>query len=191
MQTPVEISFRNMDRSEYVEADIRKHVVALEEYFDRITRCRVVVEAPHRHHHHGNLYQVRIQLGLPQRELVVDRAPEEKHAHEDVYVAVHDAFKAIRRQLEDYVRELRGDTKAHAVPPHGRIVHLFPEDRYGLIQTPDEREIYFHANSVVEADFDHLQIGAEVRFTEEQGDKGPQASSVAIVGKHHHLGAVP
>src|SRR6185369_9768484 len=93
MQVPAEISFRNMDRSEYVEADVREQVAKLEEISDRITRCRVVVDVPHRHQHQGNLYHVRIRLGVPHRELVVDRAPAEKHAHEDVYVAVRDAFK--------------------------------------------------------------------------------------------------
>lgn len=187
MQVPVEISFRNLDRSEAVEADIREKVGKLEEFYDRITRCRVVVEAPHRHHQQGNLYHVRIQLGVPHRELVVDREPREKHAHEDVYVAVRDAFKAVRRQLEDYVRELRGDTKTHPAAPHGRIARLFPEKDYGFIQTPDEREIYFHANSLLDADFDRLEVGTEVRFVEEQGEKGPQATSVLRVGRHHQL----
>lgn len=189
MQVPVEISFRNMDRSESVESDIREKVAKLEEFFDRITCCRVVVEAPHKHHHQGNLYHVRIQLEVPQHELVVDREPREKHSHEDVSVAVRDAFQAIRRQLEDYVRMLRGDTKTHSTVPHGRIVRLFPEEGYGFIQMPDEREVYFHANSLLDADFDHLEVGTEVRFVEEQGEKGPQAASVLPVGRHHHLGS--
>lgn len=189
MQVPVEISFRNVDRSDSVEADIREKVAKLEEFFDRITCCHVVVEAPHKHHHQGNLYHVRIQLGVPHHELVVDREPREKHAHEDVYVAVRDAFKAIRRQLEDYVRELRGDSKTHPALPHGQIARLFPEEGYGFIQTPDEREIYFHANSLLEADFDHLEVGTEVRFVEEHGDDGPQATSVFPVHRHHHLGS--
>lgn len=190
MQIPVEVSFRNMDRSEYVEVEVRNQVAKLEEFSDRITSCRVVVEMPHRHQHHGNLYHIRIQLGVLHRELVVDRASAEKHAHEDVYVAVRDGFKAMRRQLEDYVREVRGDTKVHVEQPYGRIVQFSLERGYGTILTPDDREIYFHMNSVLDADVQHLRIGDEVRFTEEQGDKGPQAASVTHVGRHHHLGFV-
>lgn len=134
MQVPVEISFRNVDRSESVVADIREKVAKLDEFFDRITCCRVVVEAPHKHHHQGNLYHVRIQLGVPQTELVVDREPREKHSHEDVNVAVRDAFQAIGRQLEDYVRKLRGDSKTHSAPPDGRIAaREMRESRIGML----------------------------------------------------------
>ena len=194
MQIPVEVSFRNMDRSEYLEADVLHNVGKLEEFFDRITRCRVVVEAPHRSHHQGNLYRVRIQLGVPHRELVADRESHDRHEHEDPYVAVRDAFNAMRRQLEDYVRELRHDTKPHEVPPHGRVTKIlypegpdFPERACGFIETPDGREVYFHANSLVDGDFQELDIGTEVRFVEEAGEKGPQASSVRMMGQHHHL----
>ena len=117
MRIPVEISFRNMDRSEALAAGIRAKVEKLEEFFDRITSCRVVVEAPHRSHHQGNLYRVRIQLHVPNRELVVGRESHDAREHEDPYVAVRDAFDAARRQLDDYVDELRGETKLHAVSP--------------------------------------------------------------------------
>jgi cold shock CspA family protein/ribosome-associated translation inhibitor RaiA len=187
MQVPVEIDFRNMERSEAVEDDIRQHVEKLEEFFDRITSCRVVLEAPHQHHHQGNLYHVRILLSVPRRELIVDREPSEHHAHEDIHVTIRDAFKAMRRQLEDYVREMRGDVKAHARPPHGKVARLFREEDYGFIETPDGRELYFHRNAVLDDAFDGLTLGAEVRFEEEAGDKGPQASTVRLVGRHHHL----
>jgi len=191
MQVPVEISFRNMDRSEFVEADVREKVAKLEEFCDRITSCRVVLEAPHRHHHQGNVYLVRIQLSVPHRELVVDRGPAENHAHEDVYVAVRDAFKAMRRQLEDYVRELRGDTKEHQETPHGRIAKFYPQSDYGFIETPDNREIFFHANSLLNIAFEDLVPELEVRFVEEQGEKGPQATSVHVVNRHLHAGGRP
>lgn len=74
------------------------------------------------------------------------------------------------------------------MPPHGRIVELYPDEDYGRIQTPDGRLIYFHRNSVVETDFETLQVGAEVRFVEEMGERGPQASTVHPVGKHHIVG---
>jgi cold shock CspA family protein/ribosome-associated translation inhibitor RaiA len=187
MQIPLQIAFRNFERSERIEEDVRQHAVKLEEFSDRITSCRVIIEAPHHHHHKGNLYHVRVLVSVPQRELVVDREPPEHHAHEEAHVTIRDAFDAMRRQLEDYVRELRGDVKAHVVPPHGKIARLFPEEEYGFIETADGREIYFHRNSLLEAAFAELQVGTEVRFAEEEGDEGPQASTVRLVGKRHHL----
>lgn len=194
MGIPVEISYRNMDRSEALSADIQAKAEKLEEFYDRITRCRIVVEAPHRRHHQGNLYRVRIQLHVPNRELIVDRESHDKHQHEDPYVAVRDAFDAIRRQLEDYVRELRGETKSHPTSPHGRIARIllpegpdFPERGYGFISTRDGREVYFHANSLVDATFEQLELGFEVRFEEELGVDGPQATSVRLVGRHGHI----
>jgi ribosomal subunit interface protein len=116
MQTPLELSFRNMEPSEAVEAQVREKVEKLERYYDKITSCHVVIEASHKRHHKGNCYQVRIRLNVPEGELVVSRGHEENHAHEDVYVAMRDSFDAMRRQLEDYSRKQRGDVKSRAIP---------------------------------------------------------------------------
>jgi cold shock CspA family protein len=187
MEVPVNITCHNLDRSEWIEGDVRSHLAKLEEYCDRMTSCHVVVEAPHRHHKHGNLYRVRLVLSVPHRELVVDHDRGDRPEHADLHVAIRDAFHALRRQLEDYVRELRGDTKTHQVPAHGRVVQILPKEGYGFIETPDSRSIYFHRNSVLNDAFGDLELGSEVRFVEESGDKGPQATSVRLVGKHHHL----
>ena len=96
MKQPLEITFRDVPHSDALEADIRDKAGKLDQFYDRIMACRVMVEAPHSHHHKGNLYHVRIDLTVPDGELVVSRAPKEHHAHEDPYVAVRDAFDAIR-----------------------------------------------------------------------------------------------
>jgi ribosomal subunit interface protein len=188
MQVPLEIVFHNVDRSPAVEADIRERVAKLEQFAPNITSCRVTVEAPHKHHQQGNIYTVRVDLRYPGGEAVANRSPSAHHAHEDVYVAVRDAFKAARRQLQDGLRVRRGDVKPHEAPPHGRIASLDRGQGSGRIATADGREIYFHRNSVLNANFDHLEPGVEVRFSEEAGDQGPQASSVHVVGKHHVVG---
>ena len=87
---------------------IRDKAKKLDEFFDRIMSCRVVVEAPHKHHHQGKQFNVRIDIGVPGSEIVVNRG----HA-EDVYVALRDAFDAAKRQLEEYARKLHGNVKAH------------------------------------------------------------------------------
>jgi len=189
MQLPIEITFRDMERSDAVEAAVREKADKLERFYDKIMSCHVMIEAPHGHHHQGRLFQVRIDLTVPDAELVVNREHHHRdHSHEDVYVAIRDAFNAMQRQLQDYARQRRGNTKRHETPAHGRVLGLNPEADYGKIETPDERVIYFHRNSVLDDGFDKLAIGAEVRFVEEMGERGPQASSVTLVGKHHVVG---
>ena len=108
MQIPLQITIRDVEHSEALEAHIRGKVEKLEEFFKHITSCRVVVEVPHKHHHQGKQFNVRIDIGVPGSEIVVNR----DHA-EDVYVALRDAFDAAKRQLEDYARKIRGDIKTH------------------------------------------------------------------------------
>jgi cold shock CspA family protein/ribosome-associated translation inhibitor RaiA len=188
MQVPLQVAFRNMDRDPMIEAEIARKAEKLEEFSNHITSCTVTVEAPHRHHQQGNLYRVRIHLSIPEHhEIVVDRQDGDRHAHEDVYVAIRDAFKAARRQLQDVVREMRGATKQHTPPAHGRITKLFPLEGYGFVATPDGREVYFHANSLVDEPFEKLEIGDEVRFVEEPGESGPQATTVHLLGESRHI----
>ncbi len=178
MQIPLQITFRGFPHSDAVEANICRKAEKLDKFYRHIMSCRVVVEAKHHRHHKGNLYHVRIDITTPRNELVVSREHHDEHAHEDAYVAIRDAFNAAIRQLEDYARTQRGDVKTHTGPAHGTVTAIVPEQDFGFIQTPDGREIYFHRNSVLGAGFDALKLGSEVRFSEEDGDKGPQASTV-------------
>jgi ribosome-associated translation inhibitor RaiA/cold shock CspA family protein len=176
-----------MDSSDAVAARVRDRAEELERLFDRVMSCRVVVECRHPRHHQGNLFRVRVDLKVPGREIAVGRDPAAHHAHEDIYVAIRDAFDTTRRLLEDYVREARGDVKLHAVPDHGRIARLLPEQNCGFILGIDGNEIYFHRNSVASDGFDKLVVGDEVRFVAQYAEsaEGPQASTVVPLGKHH------
>ncbi len=178
MRIPLRITFRHVAPSDAVEAVVRDKASKLDRFADDVIGCHVVIEAPHRRHRQGMLFHVTVDVTLPGREIVVSRDPPEHHAHEDVYVAMRDAFDAVVRRLEDRVRRRRAAVEHQAEPPCGRVRRLFPNAGYGLIETPEAREIYFHRNSVVDGGFDALTIGADVRFVEEQGDEGPQASSV-------------
>ena len=174
-----------MDPSPALETALRERADKLEKFCGEIIGCRVIVEAPHKHHNKGNLYHLRIDVTVPGKEIVVKRSPDKHHAHEDPYVALRDAFDSVRRQLEDYNRKRQGRVKAHAQSAHGHVSVLEPEQDYGRLETPDGRDIYFHRNSLVNAEFDDLAIGTELRFVEELGEEGPQASSVFVIGKHH------
>ena len=109
MQIPLEISYKNMEKSEAVEARIREKVEKkFERYAGRITSCRVLVEAPNRHHAHGSCFEVRIDVHVPGEELVVTQKGSKDPAHTDVYVAIRDAFDAAVRQLDDHARRKNG-----------------------------------------------------------------------------------
>jgi ribosome-associated translation inhibitor RaiA/cold shock CspA family protein len=168
-----------MDTSEAVAARIRERAEELERFFDRIISCRVVVECRHPRRLQGNLFRVRVDLKVPGREIAVGRDPAAHHAHEDVCVAIRDAFDTTRRLLEDHAREARGD--------HGRITRLLPGQNCGFILSADGNAIYFHRNSVANGGFDKLAVGDEVRFVAHDAEsaEGSQASTVMPLGKHH------
>jgi ribosomal subunit interface protein len=113
MQLPIEIRFHNLDVSIAVEAEIRQRIEKLERFAADIVSCRVTVEAPHKHQHKGKLYAVHVALRLPGNEILASREPSQRHAHEDVYVAVRDAFDAVSRQLQDAIRIRQGQVKHH------------------------------------------------------------------------------
>ena len=101
MKTPLQITFRDMAHSDALESHIRDKAEKLEQFFADIISCRVVVEQPAKHNQQGKPFNVRIDLGVPGSEIVID-----KQANEDAYVAVRDAFDAAKRRLEDYARQL-------------------------------------------------------------------------------------
>jgi cold shock CspA family protein/ribosome-associated translation inhibitor RaiA len=175
-----------MNHSEAIEELIRARAAKLDTFSDRITSCRVVVEPVARHQQHGNLYSVRIDLSVPGKEIVVTREPSQHTESRDIRISIREAFDSVRRQLEDYVRCRQGSVKTLETAPHARVSKLVPEEGFGFIQTPDGRELYFHRNSVLRQGFDQLEVGTEVTFVEEEGKKGPQASTVKPVGRHHH-----
>lgn len=187
MKLPVQISFHNLPHSDEIEDIVYENAARLDGYCDNIMSCRVVVDVPHLHHKQGNLYQVRIDIKAPGEEIAVNREASEHTAYKDLRVAIDDAFNTAARLLEDYVRRQRQDVKTHVGQAHAKIAKIFPEAGYGFLQTLDGRDIYFHRNSLLGADFDQLEVGTEVMFAEEAGEKGPQASTVKVVGRHHHV----
>lgn len=186
MQLPLQVSFRHMEPSAALEELVRAKASRLDTYADQIMSCRVMIEPAGRHHRHGNQYSVRLDITVPGGEIAVTRGPGEHSEYRSIIVALRDAFDAARRQLEDHVRHRRGFVKAHETAPHGHVSQLFPEKGYGFLTTPEGREIYFHRNSVLDNKFDDLEIGTLVAFVEVEGQKGPQASTVRLVGRRHH-----
>ncbi len=185
MQTPVQIDFQGMPVDEHMRESIIGHVAKLEDRFGRVTACRVMVKAPGGHHRTGGLYEIHIRLALPNgKEVDVGRTPQNDERYADKAFAINDAFKRARRQLQDQVRHLQGKVKEHEASPLAKVARIDHDGGFGFLETADGREIYFHQNSVLNSAFPRLRVGTRVAFAEEMGEKGPQASTVKIAGKH-------
>ncbi len=187
MSLPIQITWRDTEPSAALELRIRKLAQGLEKFSPQIIHCHVVIEIPHQHDRQGQVYEVHIRITTPGAEIIAHREHHERRSHEDPYVAVRDAFRAVRRQLEDCERERRQDVKGHLPEPTGWISELYPAEGFGRIATSDGRSLYFHRNSVVGGNFERLTTGTGVRFVEESGERGPQASTVKLIA---HLGPV-
>lgn len=185
MEIPLQVTFRDMNPSEAVEQRIRDRAGRLGRFSEEIISCRVVVESPHRHHHQGRLFHVRIDATTRGGEVVVNRDHGDNRAHEDAYVAIRDAFDALERRLKEYQERRRGWVKSHDESVSvARVARLNAEEGYGFLGTADGREIYFHENSVKNGGFSGLEIGSPVHFVEEAGTEGPQATVVVPLERH-------
>jgi len=176
MKSELQITFRNMKPSEEIEELVRAGAAKLDALYSQLMGCRVMIEIPHRHHKKGSPYHVRIDLTVPQGEIVVKREPslsgqarqsgkrdlqknvETQIPHKDLRIAISDAFKAAGRRLQDYARRQRGDIKTHAPLPEARVSQIFPREGYGFLVSEDGREIYFHKNSVLGQGFLRLKV---------------------------------
>lgn len=183
MQVPLEIAFHNCQKSEALEQKVRERVEKLHRYFDRIISCRVVFEVPHRSQAHPLGYHMRIEVHVPDKELVVSHGPSAPEDRFKPGVVVREAFDAMERQLEEHSRKRRGEVKTLNQPLQGRVLRRF--DNHGFIATTDGREIYFHRNALVDGEFDRLEADqpVELELMEGESPMGPQATTVKTIGR--------
>lgn len=194
METPAAVTFRNTHVRPDIENLVRHEATKLERYGRKLVSCRVAIEEPQRHQRAGSRYRVRLEVGAGlARPIVVTRDPEDVEMHRDLRTIVLHVFRAARRQMQASLERVRGSERAPA-EPRGLVERLVPHsagtDGYGFLRSLDGRTIYFHQNSVLNG-FDRLAIGTEVRFEEEDGEEGPQASTVVIVSKPGVLAGQP
>ena len=184
MNIAPEIIFHDVDRSEWVENYIVERMRKLDRFAGGITRCHVTLSQEAASQKKGNRYSVMVEVRVPpQHDLAAKKQKEITDMSTQLPAVINLAFGAIERQLKKLAELRRFEEKTHDGQPQGLVAKLFPEG-YGFIRTNDDnREIYFHRNSVLNDDFDRLVIGTEVRFNPEQGEDGPQASSLQIVAK--------
>ncbi len=183
MQIPVEVSYRDVYKTNYIDDLIHEKVKKLERVCDYMTSCRVVIEKPQRAINAGNPHRVRINMRVPPgHELVVERKPGEGEMSDSLEKVIRYAFDAAKKQLEKLVEIQREKVKQHPRQEVTAIVdRINYTEGYGFLRTINGREIYFHKNSVVNKEFEKLSRGTGVSFSEEQGENGPQASTVHII----------
>ncbi len=183
MQIPLEISYRDIKKSDEIDNLIREKVNKLERICDYMTSCRVAVEKPQRAINDGSPFRIRITMRVPPgHELVVERKPGEGVMSDGLEKVIRYAFDAAKKQLEKLTEKQRENVKQHPQQEVAAIVdRIFHEDGYGFLKTVNGREIYFHKNSVINKDFKEIETGMGVNFFEEQGEEGPQASTVHII----------
>jgi ribosomal subunit interface protein len=184
MQVTPEIKFHDVERSEWVERYILERVQRLDRFAEGITSCHVTLSQEAASHNKGNRYGVMVEVRLPpNHDLAVKKEKVVHDMHTQLPAVINLAFGAIERQLKKTAQLRRAEVKSHDGEPRGLVSRLMPEEGYGFIRSFDERELYFHRNAVLHGDFERLAVGAEVRFEAEEGEKGPQASSVQLISR--------
>jgi cold shock CspA family protein len=185
MQIPLEITFRDVRKTEAIEKLIHEKVAKLEKTCDYMVSCRIAVEMPQRNQQTGNPFRVRIDMRVPPgHELVIKRESSQGKINGTLPQTLREAFSAAGRQLKELVEKQRAEVKTHPEQEQVAFVEkLFKKEGYGFIRTKDGREVYFHRNSVLNNDFQRLEIGTGVRFEEAPGVKGPQTSTLQIIDK--------
>jgi len=191
VQVPLEISFHNIEPSQWAEEEIRSRVADLERIYHRLISCRVHVEHPADNPSGTIPPVVHIELGVPGRkELVVRHEPEHlqrKYRRPDLRKAIREAFRIAERQLRDLKEQREGRTRE---PHHdsenqslGQVAELAPEKDHGFLMTKEGGLLYFHRSVILVGDFDKLHRGDEVYYVEDVGDTGPIATKVRVKAK--------
>jgi ribosome-associated translation inhibitor RaiA/cold shock CspA family protein len=192
LQVPLEIAFHNIASSEWAEQEIRARVAELERLYGRLMSCRVRIDQRARDLTGTIPPVVHIELGIPGRaDLVVSHEPDHllrKYQHPDLHKAINEAFRIAERQLCDLKKQRNGRTKVgdHDAENQslGHIAEITPEDDFGFLMTKEGGLLYFHRNSLLNGDFDHLERGDDVYYNEDVGDTGPIATKVRVKAKN-------
>ena len=185
MQTPAQIEINGTKRTPELQATIDQHIAELERLYSRITICRIVINGPGDRHQAGGLHRVSIRVALPDgREVNVGRTPKQDERYADLTFAIDNAFRRVRRQLQDQARLMRGQIKSHESQSVGTVVRIDPSGEFGFLESAHGHEIYFNCNSVLNRGALSIAPGTRVSYVEEIGEKGSQASTVKILHKH-------
>jgi ribosome-associated translation inhibitor RaiA len=175
MQVPLNIVFRHMEKSDAVEERIIQKLDKLEDSYGEIISCNVVIEQVNKNQNQGRLFNIRINLNLPKKEIVITHQKDE-----DLFVVVRDALNSLTHKIEAHFDKLKNLVKDHEEVLHGQVSKLFEHDQYGFILSDNNDEYYFSATNLHGCDFDHLKLGDAVKFIEVVAQEGLQANRVSL-----------
>lgn len=189
---PMQITFHNVERSEALETRVRERAARLERLCRDITACRVVIAMPHKGAASGkHALSLAVELDVPGQRLVGRREQMPREAKDGLAHVVVEVFDLLERQLDDYVRMRRGETKARAADElqTGRIVRLFPDQGYGFVEVGGSPDLHFTARALQGLALEDLAVGMDVACTRamEDGSMGPQASSIRRLGEQQRM----
>ena len=184
MQVPLELIFKDIPPTDWIEKLVQEKVRHLEQIHPDIISCHVTIREPHRRHRKGNLAEVGIEVRMSGGTLTVHQRQTDFREHVHFAVAIRDGFAAMTRKVNDWKEKRRGDVKTHEGALQGRVDSIDYARGFGQILATDHRLVYFHRNSVVDGAFDHLAEGDEVELVvqTDESDIGPQASTVRAIG---------
>jgi cold shock CspA family protein/ribosome-associated translation inhibitor RaiA len=180
MNIPLEVVFRGVERTSDINEIIEKRTEKLQHLCGHIISLRIAVEKPQLYQDRGNPYRIRLDLRVPPgHELVVRRESSQGDMHDSLPMMLRLAFDAAERQVRKLRAKQRYDVKRHFDTwSMGTVVKKFDDNDYGFIKATGDRDVYFHKNSLLKGDFEKLAVGTVVKFTEEEGANGPQATTV-------------
>lgn len=186
MQKPLQITFKDLEHSDTLEAMVRERVERLSRFHPAIIGCRVVVEAPYRSAEGTKPpLGLTVEVDIPGRPTIVTRETADRvDAKGGQAALVGRVFEVTQRQLQDAAQVQKAEVKQHDNQGStGQVVRLFPEQSYGFVEVRGAPDLYFTRNAVVGGDFDDLEPGTLVHVTvaTTEGPMGPQASSVRLL----------
>ena len=181
MQIPLDIDYRNVNKTEALEDRIRERVAKLDRLSDKLSSCHVSVEKLHQHQDSGRRFRVRLVLHHPPgQEVVVDRNSSGGDVHQEAHQVVDEVFDTAERKLKRLLDKLHGDVKSHPQQePSAVIVEIDHEKGEGRLRTLEGRELFFNDETSVD-EFRHLDVGDGVSFIEGHTEEGPYANSVRL-----------
>ncbi len=112
MSNEFQVVFHNIDQSPALIENVNKRIEKLQRFSNDIIGGRIVLDSPHNNHHKGKVFSVTVEIHTANKEVIVRQGQHDKPAHEDIYVAVRDAFNAAERQLKAIDKKHRKSTLA-------------------------------------------------------------------------------
>lgn len=169
------VEFHHTKRTPALTNHIELNMSRLEHFSENIVSCHIIIALTQHTHHNSNLYNVKIILGLPGKELVVCHNNEE-----NLYVGIQEAFMVMETQLKERMQRMHNHVKSHTRISHGKVVRLDYSEGFGFIEDAAGNEFYFNQNSVT--NHHPLKQGDTVEFIEFLGHEGYQAHHIKATG---------